>query len=150
MSKPPATDLSQFSLETFLPYRLNVAAARAIAGLARRYRDDFGISGAEWRVLTHLLQFGQVSVRDIEHQHYLEKSKASRAAARLEIQGYVTKTVNTADRRLVLLSQTDQGHALLAELIPLAQACQSELEQRLAGDLAGLMTALDRLADPDD
>jgi DNA-binding MarR family transcriptional regulator len=82
-------------------------------------------------------------VRDLERRAGLEKSKASRAAARLEAAGYVAKAQNAGDRRLVSLSLTAEGRALMAELLPLALAYQKRLEALLADHLGALEAALD-------
>ena len=139
--------LPEFDLTRFLPYRLAVAAEKLSEGLARRYRDDFGISVPEWRVLVHLAHSGNVSVRDIEARVAMEKSKVSRAASRLEAAGYVAKEVNESDRRLLHLSLTEKGRALMARLLPLAIAYQDEIAARLAETLAGFEAGLDRLAE---
>ena len=137
--------LPEFDLSRFLPYQLTIAAERASAGMAKHYRKAYGISVPEWRVLANLLQDGEISVRDVERRGGLDKSKVSRAATRLETEGYVSKSVNEEDRRLVKLELTDKGRALMAELIPLAQDYQAELEAQIEGDLASLRRALDRL-----
>ncbi|RDC71790.1 MarR family transcriptional regulator [Rhodovulum sp. 12E13] len=144
---PVETPLPAFDLDRFLPYRMSVAAERLSAGLARAYRAQFGIGVPEWRVLVHLAHAGAQSVRDLERRANLEKSKASRAAARLEAAGYVAKTPNAGDRRLVSLSLTVEGHALMAELLPLALAYQKRLEALLADHLGALEAALDRMMD---
>ena len=54
---------------------------------ARRYGAESGISIPEWRVLAHLAEGGPVSVRDIHARVDMDKSKVSRAAARLEEAG---------------------------------------------------------------
>jgi DNA-binding MarR family transcriptional regulator len=140
---PVEAPLPAFDLDRFLPYRMSVAAERLSAGLARRYRTQFGIGVPEWRVLVHLAHAGAQSVRDLERRAGLEKSKASRAAARLEAAGYVAKAQNAGDRRLVSLSLTAEGRALMAELLPLALAYQKRLEALLADHLGALEAALD-------
>lgn len=141
------TELPEFDLAGFLPFRMAVAARKLSEGLARRYRKDFGISVAEWRVLVHLAQSGNVSVRDIEGQVMMEKSKVSRAASRLERDGLITKTINAADRRLLHLSLTPKGRDLMARLLPLAMDYQKEIAAYLGATLGGLQAGLDRLLD---
>lgn len=138
-------DLPPFDLDRFIPYRLAVAAQRTSDELARLYRDRFGISVAEWRVLAHLAQAGNVSVRDIEARVGMEKSKVSRAASRLEAAGRIAKATNPRDRRLVSLELTSAGRALMAELLPLAEAYQRDVEHRLGAALGGLDRGLSRL-----
>ncbi len=138
-------DLPPFDLSRFTPYRLAVAAQKTSEELARQYRARFGISIPEWRVLVHLAQAGDVSVRDIEVRVAMERPKVSRAASRLEEAGYIRKTPNSVDRRLVRLSLTAKGHALMQELLPLAQAYQGEIEDRLGAVLDGFEQGIDRL-----
>lgn len=121
-----------FSLADFLPYRLSVLAGRLSREFSARYQDRFGISIPEWRVVAHLSQAGTVSVREIYEMVDMDKSKVSRAAARLEQAGYVEKKVNPQDRRLVELSLTIKGKDMMAELAELANTYQAELEARLA------------------
>ena len=133
----------EFELARFLPYRMAVAAERLSAGLAKRYRDEFGISVADWRVLVHVADAGTVSIREIHQRVNLEKSKASRAASRLEAAGYLSKEVNETDRRLLALTLTQKGEALMDKLLPLASAYQAQLDTVLAPYLDALDQALD-------
>ena len=138
--------MTPFDLNDFLPYRLTRAAARVSRAFAERYRTEFGISIPEWRVLVHLYQAGGVSVRDIEARTDMEKSKVSRTAARLEQVGYVTKSLDGEDRRLVNLSLTPQGQALVQRILPVALQFQADMRAQL-GDLApALDAALDALS----
>ncbi|WP_127106560.1 MarR family winged helix-turn-helix transcriptional regulator [Pararhodobacter zhoushanensis] len=141
------TDTPDFDLNDFLPYRLNAAASRISRAFADRYREEFGISIPEWRVLAHLHQSGDVSVRDIEARVDMEKSKVSRAASRLEASGYITKAVNTVDRRLLVLRLTPEGKALVARVLPVAMAFQAEMRTRLGPLVEGLEAGLNALLD---
>ncbi|SHI34209.1 MarR family winged helix-turn-helix transcriptional regulator [Wenxinia saemankumensis] len=145
-------DLPPFDLGTFLPYRLAVAAKRSSEDLARLYRDRFGLTVPEWRVLAHLAGAGpDISVRDVEAGIQLERYEVSRTAARLAAKGLLEKTASPADRRLVVLRLTPAGRALLAELLPLAQAYQARIEARLgAAGYQGLDAALRALEAEED
>ena len=59
--------MSNFTLETFLPYQLATLSARVSKDFARHYRERFGISVSEWRVMAHLSQEDAVSVRREDH-----------------------------------------------------------------------------------
>lgn len=118
--------MAEFDLETFLPYLVNVLASQLGNGLARIYAKRFDISIAEWRVIAHLSLNRNVSVRDIHEAVDMDKAKVSRAAARLEMLGYVEKRVNTNDRRLVEMALSRKGKALLVEIAPLALAYQDD------------------------
>lgn len=134
--------MTDFDLTQFLPYQLAAAAERVSRDFAVTYRREFGISIPEWRVLAHLSQAGEVSVREIEARVAMEKSKVSRAASRLETAGYVAKRVNADDRRLVVLSLTGGGQALMARLVPMALAYQGALLATLGPEAAAFSKAL--------
>jgi DNA-binding MarR family transcriptional regulator len=92
-----------------LPYRVAVTAGRLSREFSRVYQERFGLSRAEWRVMAHLSQEAEVSVREIHARVDMDKSKVSRAATRLEEAGIVTKRISDHDRRLVVLALTDKG-----------------------------------------
>ena len=138
--------MSGFDLDGFLPYRLAVAARRVSHAFAAEYRERFGLDRAEWRVLALLDRRAPISVRDVAEEADMEKSRVSRAVARLEASGRIAKRVSAADRRLVELTLTPEGRALMAELTPLAQDYQRRLDAELGDAAEGLRAALDRLA----
>ncbi len=111
--------MSEFVLEEFLPYQLAVLSNRLSGGFSDNYKK-FGLSIPDWRVIAHLSQAKKVSIREIYKQVEMDKSKASRAAARLKKAGYVTKKINPSDRRLVELSLTRKGREMMEEIGPLA------------------------------
>ena len=82
---PPATPA--LDLDRFIPYLVNVLASRLSRELAKVYEARFGISIPEWRVVAHLSQHEDVSIREIHDRVDMDKAKVSRAAARLEAVG---------------------------------------------------------------
>ena len=109
-----------FDLSSFLPYRLAVLAERVSRRLSEEYGRSHGLSVAEWRVLAHLKDAGQVSVRDIQSCVNLEKPRVSRAVSRLERAGLVQKETGREDGRLVSIALTGEGEAALADILPAA------------------------------
>lgn len=137
--------MKDFSLDAFLPYRLAVIAERVSREFALTYRDSFGISRAEWRVIVHIWAAGPVSVREVHARVDMDKSKVSRAASRLEAAGLITKTQNSDDRRLLRLALSPRGHEMMAELLPLATDYEDRLTARLGADADRFRALLDRL-----
>ena len=139
--------MPDFDLSAFLPYQLAVAAARVSKDFAVRYRAEFGLSIPEWRVMAHLAGGDAVSVREIHARVDMDKSKVSRAAARLETAGLIEKRENAGDRRLLDMRLTPKGQALIARIMPIADGFQADLEARLGKDAAafrrGLMMMLE-------
>jgi DNA-binding MarR family transcriptional regulator len=135
-------------LDRFLPYLVNKLGARLSNELAAVYQARFGITIPEWRVIAHLAAHKNVSVREIFARVAMDKSKVSRAAARLEALGLVEKQVNGADRRLVALQLTAKGRALFGQIEPLALdyeraalGCLSAAEAELLRGLVGRLLA---------
>jgi DNA-binding MarR family transcriptional regulator len=143
----PEPDLPDFDLAAFLPYRLAVAAAQVSRAFSDRYRTEFGLTIPEWRVLAHLAKGTAVSVRDIHEQVQMDKPKISRAASALEQAGLVAKVGHATDGRLVALSLTPQGRALMARLIPVALGYQAELVAALGDRASGLDRGLQAIED---
>jgi len=137
--------VSDFDLEAFLPYQLSVLSARVSLGFSDLYKQKFGISVPEWRVVAHLSQAGTVSVREIHQRVDMDKSKVSRAATRLEVAGYVSKKVNGSDRRLVELELTQKGRDMIAELAPIAQNYEAKVMAELGDQAPCFRTALKTL-----
>jgi DNA-binding MarR family transcriptional regulator len=138
--------VADFVLDEFLPYQLAVLANRISDAFSKRYREKFGITVPEWRVVAHLSQAEKVSIREIYKQVEMDKSKASRAAARLVEAGYVTKKTNPGDRRLVELSLTRKGRDMMAEIGPLGAQFETEVLHCLPeGDRERFLTAVKTL-----
>lgn len=135
-----------FDLDSFLPYRLNVAAAQVSRRFAALYGPEVGLSMPEWRVLAHLGQAGAVSVKDIKARVNLDKSMVSRAASSLEAAGLLRKSEHDGDRRLILLELTPAGSDLMARLGRIANRFQAELLAELGAEGSDFGIGLDRLA----
>lgn len=131
-----------FDLSAFLPYQLAVASSRISKGFAERYRAEFGLTMPEWRVLAHLAQSDAVSVREIHARVDMDKSKVSRAAARLESQGLIEKRENAGDRRLLDMRLTAKGRDLIARIVPIADAYQAEILAALGAQAPAFRAAL--------
>lgn len=116
-----------FDLTAFLPYQLAVASSRISKAFAERYKAELGLSIPEWRVLAHLAQSDAVSVREIHARVDMDKSKVSRAAARLEEAGLIEKRENPDDRRLLDMRLTAKGRNVIARIVPIADEYQAEL-----------------------
>jgi DNA-binding MarR family transcriptional regulator len=137
--------MTSFDLSRFLPYQLSVAAARVSKGFALLYQAEFGLSIPEWRVLAHLSQAGTVSVREIQARVDMDKSKVSRAAARLEAAGLVEKRTHDTDKRLLDMQLTDAGRALMARIEPIARRYEDAVIAELGLNAAPMRAALETL-----
>ena len=142
-------------LAEFLPYRIAVLSERISRRLSLIYGAEAGISVAEWRVMVHLARCREVSVREIHNCVNLDKPRVSRAVSRLTEAGLVAKTGSATDQRLLSISLTPDGHALLDRILPPALAYEERLLSVLSPpEQAALATIMEKLhrvldADPD-
>lgn len=134
-----------FDLSAFLPYQMAVTAGRLSREFAEIYRVQFGLTIPEWRVLAHLAQSEAVSVREIHLRVDMDKSKVSRAAARLEASGLIEKRENQTDRRLLDMRLTTAGRDLIDRIVPLADDFHARLLATLGPEADAFCRSLSRL-----
>lgn len=145
---PTMTDpTDRFDLDDFLPYLLNQAAEATSYEFQSAYRDRYGFTRTQWRVLANLGKFGAMTARDICAISHIEKTKVSRAVAALERAGILSRTPSETDRRAEVLSLTPTGHSVFAELGELAQGFDQNLRATLGqNEAAKLVSILRHLA----
>lgn len=129
-----------FELTRFFPYRLAVLAERVSLAVSQVYADRFDLTRAEWRVLAALGANRRMAAKDVGPYSTLDKMQVSRAVARLEQAGRVTREEDAHDRRAKILRLTAAGMALYQKLAPLVAAREAfildalEAEDRAALD----------------
>jgi DNA-binding MarR family transcriptional regulator len=137
---------AEFSLETFLPYRLSVLANRLSRAFARHYQDEFGISIAEWRVIAVLGSFAPLSSNEIGARTEMDKAKVSRAVAALLKAGLIEREAHPRDQRLIQLTLSRAGRRIYEAIVPRARAREMELTNGMSRkDLAQIHALLDQL-----
>ena len=123
---PRATD-DVLALEAFLPYRLNRLAEDVSRSFSRIYRDRFGITRPEWRLLATLGQFGTMTATEVGQHSAMHKTKVSRAVSALQQRHWLTRTTDDADRRIEHLQLTSAGLSAYREMVPIAHAFEAKL-----------------------
>lgn len=118
-------------LERFLPYRLNRATAVASKQFSRIYRDEFGLTVPEWRVLATLNALGSASAKEIGRDSAMHKTKVSRAVASLQKRRWVARQTDALDRRIEHLSLTAAGRVAFRRLAPKMLAYEEQIMARL-------------------
>ena len=139
-------DLSQaepeLALETFMPYRLVVAAHAVSRALSGVYTREFGLSIPEWRVLANLGRSGPLNAGELAERSSMDKPKVTRALQRLEARGLTQRSIVSADRRQVRLTLTRRGRLMFRQIAALALEWEAELLECLD---AGERKTLDRI-----
>ena len=84
-------------------------------------RHDLSVT--QCHALEVIGEAGTLSMNELAARLFLDKSTTSRVVDSLERKQFARREANPADRRSLVLSVTDEGHALL-------QACQAETPRR--------------------
>ena len=129
---PGATPLLR--LETFLPYRLSVLANTVSHALAELYRERFELSIPDWRVMAVLARFPGSSARELIQHTRMDKVAISRSVARLTERRLIRRRTSAQDRRRSELRLSDEGRAVYAEIVPLAEAYETRLLESLPAE----------------
>lgn len=129
-------------LEHFLPYRLSRLTNTVSNAIAALYRDRFGLSIPDWRVLAVLARFPGSSAQDLVSRTRMDKVAVSRSVARLVERGMVNRATDEKDRRLSRLALSAEGRSVYARIVPMARDCEAAL---LADLEPQQREALDRL-----
>ncbi len=112
-------------------FRLTLVAKLINRLSAQQLSRDSELSFAEWRVLCRLALTEDTTVRDIAEHAWVDRAEVSRAAARLEQAGLVTRRSNPADERMPIFSATKTGKRLYKSLI----AARSRFHSLIGADL---------------
>ena len=122
---------SQLVLEQFLPYRLSILSNTVSNTIAREYRELFGLSIPEWRVMAVLGRFGSTSASGVCERTAMDKVTVSRAVAQLIAQNLIERETDPGDRRRSILKLTARGARTHREIVPIARGHESELAAAL-------------------
>ncbi len=131
-------------LSQFLPYQLSITSNAVSGRIAQEYRQHFGLSVPEWRVMAVLGDSGSLTQRDLTQRTLMDKVAVNRACKVLEERGLAARTPNVQDGRSHHLGLTGTGQAMYGQIMPLAL----EMERRVfAGFSPDEMAQFRRLLD---
>jgi DNA-binding MarR family transcriptional regulator len=138
--------MARLKLEAFLPYRLVRAAEMVSLDFSAIYRERYGLTRPEWRVLAGLAQFGQATATELGAHSSMHKTKVSRAVFALEQRKWLIRRKDGADRRFERLELTAAGRREFASLASAALDYEDLLLEALGRGRAGeLLRALEKL-----
>ena len=133
-------------LKEFLPYQLSITSNAVSGRIALEYRQRFGLSVPEWRVMAVLGDAGPLTQRDLTRLTLMDKVAVNRACKVLEERGLAQRRPNAHDGRSHLLDLTETGVRMRDEIMPLALEMERRLFARFTPDeVAQFRTLLDRV-----
>ena len=134
------------ALEEYLPHRLSVASKLVTALLQNCYAESFGLTIAEWKILTVVGHGGPISPTAVGGRTDMDKVQISRSAANLVGRGLLSQTTDPSDGRGRLLRLTRKGTTLYNNSIPVARKFEATLAEGLSRtEWAALRKALVKL-----
>lgn len=135
-------------LDNFLPYRLALLSEQVSQCIALVYRERFGLSREEWRVLAALADGGTVKTGAVIDTSALDKMQVSRAVKALQERGYLVRAPDPQDGRGWLLRLTAAGRGLLQKIAPMVRAREAFLLEALSNEERKLLDrAIGRLGE---
>src|SRR5690606_7596130 len=114
-------------LSEFVPYQLSITSNAVSGRIALEYRQRFGLSVPEWRVMAVLGDSGPLTQRELTLLTLMDKVAVNRACRVLEERGLAYRRPNAQDGRSHHLDLTESGTRMRDEIMPLAL----EMERRL-------------------
>lgn len=114
-------------LEFFFPYRISVFNLAIRKSLARLYVARCNISIYEWRCMAVLGSYQPMSANDVCARTNMDKVQVSRAIAKLQKAGLVSRKTDNSDRRFSSLRLTAKGQGIYNEIVPMALEREAEL-----------------------
>jgi DNA-binding MarR family transcriptional regulator len=133
-------------LSEFLPYQLSITSNAVSGRIALEYRQRFGLSVPEWRVMAVLGDAGPLTQRDLTRLTLMDKVAVNRACKVLEERGLAYRRPNELDGRSHHLDLTEEGVRMRDEIMPLALEMERRLFSSFAPDeVAQFRSLLDRV-----
>jgi DNA-binding MarR family transcriptional regulator len=135
-------DPTPFDLELFLPYLLNQAAEATSQSFQAVYREAFGMTRTQWRIMANLGKYGAMTAARICAITHIEKTKVSRGVLALEGKGFLVRQPAERDRRTEMLALTNAGCDVFRHLGREADAYDNALRQHLGEDAAQMLVGM--------
>src|SRR5271169_266241 len=98
---------------------------------------DLDLTAAEINALANLADRGALNVRELSAETGTRASTLTGVLDRLEARGYLTRELDTADRRAFRLPLTEAGQAVAARV----HAAVADLERKALADLSAAQIA---------
>jgi DNA-binding MarR family transcriptional regulator len=128
-AKPQAR--SPVPLERRFGYRFSLISRALGQQMLLHVEREFGLSLAEYRILTVLEDAESPSVKEIALKSQIDKAQVTRCMATLQQKGLVTQTDDVRDRRLRSITLTKAGRSLLTAMLPFNKERNERLERSI-------------------
>lgn len=120
-------DNAHFDLENFVPYTVSTLS-RQFAALLEEALKKQDLTLSNWRVLLCLTHYEKRTLNQIVDYTLLPQSTLSRALARMEERGLISRNKNDTDQRNYDIEITELGRDTITKSFkPVLSACEEPL-----------------------
>ncbi len=116
-----------FKLESFLPYKLSVAANAVSRRIAKTYAP-YKLSPTQWRIMAVLAGGADMTAGAVADKTGMDKTTISRAVNKMIERGLVHRSTSRIDGRSAPLSLSRDGQAMFVKIAPQVLAQERELK----------------------
>ena len=92
---------------------------------------DHGLTEQQWRVLRVLDRSARLSAQDLANESCILSPSLSRILVKLELDGLISKRVDSVDQRALIIKLTAKGKRLHKKIEPLVEKQFQKLSQSL-------------------
>jgi DNA-binding MarR family transcriptional regulator len=134
--------MTVLNLDTYLPYRLSVTSNKVSSLIAKAYESRFGLTIPQWRTLVILSEGQALSQKDLVARSAIDKVTISRAVTALVARGLLSRESLQHDKRVDVLTLSDAGRAIVAEVVPMVLAFEASLIAAIGQSDAKILDAM--------
>ncbi|WP_316608602.1 MarR family transcriptional regulator [uncultured Ruminococcus sp.] len=141
MSEPRVNEIMKLENQLCFPL---YAAARQVTALYTPYLKELGLTYTQYIVFLVLWENDGIPVGELGRRLYLDNGTLTPLLKKLESSGYLTRSRDTADERVVTVALTDEGRALQSKAAHIPEAIGSciHLSEQEARDLYRILYQL--------
>ncbi|MDA0239965.1 MAG: MarR family transcriptional regulator [Proteobacteria bacterium] len=119
-------------LDRHLPAQLMVLGGTIGRHAVREGARKLGLDLMEWRVIQVVGTQGRSTINQVADRLAMDRGGTSRAIARLDERGILSRTADAKDRRRSLVDLTPKGQALHDDIVRFVRAYRERLLRRLS------------------
>ncbi|NYZ15830.1 winged helix-turn-helix transcriptional regulator [Azospirillum sp. RWY-5-1] len=131
-------------LDDWLPYQFSYVSNEVSLFLEDIYRTRFGLTVSGWRVMAVLGLHAPLSAKQVAEHTAMDQVQVTRAINHLASLGLISRRVDSADRRKVVLRLSPRGRDVYGEIVPYAIEIERTLLSPLTAEELNCLRALTR------
>ncbi|RXJ81807.1 MarR family winged helix-turn-helix transcriptional regulator [Arcobacter sp. F2176] len=131
-----------FDMNNSLDFILNRTALAMKTGFNKQIKE-FDISPEQWSLIFRIVENNGLTQKELASSTYKDQANITRSLDRLEKKGFLTRLVNSKDRRIINIFSTSKAKELVEIIVPISkqynQLLSTGLSQEEYESLIGLL-----------